>query len=296
MDVVGVGALNLDRLYTVEKIASPGEHVPVKRFNESPGGSAANTIAGISRLGFRTGFIGAVGNDTDGKIMLDSFKKDNVDVSHVKKSKNKTGIIIGLVDSRGERALYPYPGANNDLLVNNEDISYADRAKFVHLSSFVNEKQLSEQKKLVSKLKNAKVSFSPGTLYAELDLEKISAIIEKSFIIFINDDEIKKLTGKNYTDGSKKLLNLGAKIVVVTLGKNGCYIRTKNEEHEIPAVKTRVVDTTGAGDAFNAGFLYGLLKNKNLKECGKLGNKIASYCIQKLGAREALPYKKDLKL
>jgi ribokinase len=96
--------------------------------------------------------------------------------------------------------------------------------------------------------------------------------------------------------GAAFLLGKGVEIVAVKLGEEGCYVTNGYEEHQIEAFKGDVVDTTGAGDAFNAGFIYGLLKNKNLLECGRIGNFVASKCIMKMGARTGLPYQKELQL
>jgi ribokinase len=85
-------------------------------------------------------------------------------------------------------------------------------------------------------------------------------------------------------------------VVVVKRGDKGCYITDGKRSYEIPAYNVKVVDTTEAGDAFNTGFLYGYLRGKSLEECGRLGNYIASLCIQKVGARTGLPYSDKIKI
>jgi len=90
------------------------------------------------------------------------------------------------------------------------------------------------------------------------------------------------------------LLDMGARIVVVTLGEKGCFIASDKKKLRVPAFKTEVVDTTGAGDAFAAGFLYGMLKSYDLESCGKLGNFVAARCIAQVGARAGLPKKQEV--
>ncbi len=294
MDVIGVGALNLDKLYIVEKIARGGEEIPIISLKESPGGSAANTIAALARLRMRVGFIGKIGSDREGELILKDLEKEGVDIKGIERSKGRTGIILGFVDSSGERALYAYPGVNDELRINESNLNYARQAKFLHLSSFVGEHSYQAQKKLLEKLSGIKISFSPGMLYARKRLENLKQMIERSFVIFLNEEEIELITGSEYERGAPVLLDLGAKLVVVTLAHKGCFVASSSESHEIEAYPVKVVDTTGAGDAFAAGFLYGLLLEKDLKTCGKLGNKVASLCIGEVGAREALPYRKDL--
>ena len=82
--------------------------------------------------------------------------------------------------------------------------------------------------------------------------------------------------------------------MAIKLGRNGCFVTDGKESHVVEPFKVKAVDTTGAGDAWNAGFLYGLIKNKSLWECGKLGNFVASRCITKMGARTGLPRLADL--
>jgi ribokinase len=290
MDVIGFGALNLDRLYRVERLAREGEHVRIIEFEEFPGGSAANTIAGLGRLGLKTGFVGAVGNDPEGRVLLDDFEKSGVDTGGISILNDRTGTVIGFVDSKGERTLYPYPGANGKIGFRDELLDYSRNSRFLHLSSFVDEKQFKIQKKLVAILpENVKISFSPGILYSRKGLPALLPIIRKSSVVFMNATEIREVTGKGYKEGSRLLIDNGAERVAVTLGDKGCYLRDRRGEYRAGAKKARVVDTTGAGDAFSSGFLYGLLAGKDIVGSGRLGNIAASLCIQKLGARTGLP-------
>jgi ribokinase len=166
----------------------------------------------------------------------------------------------------------------------------------LHLTSFVGEKSFQTQKKLVSTLpEKVKVSLDPGELYARKGFDALETIIRRTFVLMPNQNEIKLLTGTfNYREGAKILLDKGVKIVAVKLGSRGCYVTDGRENHLINAFKVKVVDTTGAGDAFCAGFLYGLIKGKSLYACGRLGNFVASRCIMKMGARPGLPRLKDL--
>jgi len=294
LDVVCFGALNMDKLYRVNRIAREEEESVITGFKESPGGSAANTAVGLARLGIKTGYIGKVSNDREGKLLLDNFKTEGVDTRGVTVSKEgRSGVVIGFVDEKGERALYVNPSVNDTIEFKEIDLEYAGSAKILHLTSF-GEKPFKAQKTLVKTLSNIKVSLDPGELYARKGLATLKPIIKRSFIVFLNENEIKLLTRKNYKEGSKTLMNEGVSIVAAKLGKRGCYVTDGKETHLIEPYKVKVVDTTGAGDAFCAGFLYGLIKNKDLHECGRLGNFVASRCIREAGAREGLPKLSDL--
>ncbi|MEM3769915.1 MAG: carbohydrate kinase family protein [Candidatus Bathyarchaeia archaeon] len=297
-DVIGFGALNVDKLYKVNKIAGPEEEGFIKGFEEACGGSAANTIMGLARLGCKVGFIGKVANDREGKMLLEDFRKEGVNTRGVIRAKEgRSGTVMGFVDEKGERALYVDPGVNDTISFEEINVKYACQAKFLHLTSFVGEKSFEAQKRLVENLpEDVKVSMDPGELYARRGVKMLTPILKKTFVFMPNSLELALLTGaEDYVKGAEKLLELGVKIVAVKLAGKGCYVTDGRESHHVEAFKVKIVDTTGAGDAFCAGFLYGLLNNKSLKECAKLGNFVASRCIMRMGARAGLPRLEDLK-
>jgi ribokinase len=294
--VVGFGALNLDKLFKVNMIAREEEEGFVTDFKESAGGSAANTTVGLARLELKTGFIGKVAADHEGNFLLDVFRREGVDTNGITVSeKGRSGVVMGFIDPKGDRALYVDPGVNNLIEFKDIELSYAADSDFLHLSSFVGEKPFKAQKELIDQLSNVKISFDPGALYARKGLESLKPIIGRSYAMFPNTIETKLLTGQNYVEGAKVFTEEGVSIVAVKLGKKGCYVTDGKESHLIEPYKVEAVDTTGAGDAFCAGFLYGLIKGRDLYECGRLGNFVASRCISKMGARTGLPRLEDLK-
>ena len=295
-DAVGFGALNLDKLFKVNMIAQKEEEGAVLDFKESAGGSAANTVVGLSRLELKTGFIGKVAADNEGSFLLDDFKKEGVDVNGIAVSeKGRSGTVMGFIDTKGDRALYVDPGVNDHLDFKDIKLGYVSGAEFLHLSSFVGEKPFKAQKRLIEQLTGVKVSFDPGAIYARNGLDSLKSIIKRCYVMFPNGIEVKLLTGQDYREGARTFIELGADLVAVKLGKQGCYVTDGKESHLIEPYNVEAVDTTGAGDAFCAGFLYGLIKRKDLYECGKLGNFVASRCISKMGARTGLPRLADLK-
>ena len=289
VEIIGIGALNMDRLYLVERIAEPGEEVRIDAVSEQPGGSAANTIVGLARLGIRTGFIGMVGDDADGARLRMEMENEGVDTRGIGIAPGMTGIAVVLVDRNGERSIYVHSGVNDALSMTSENLSYAKSAKYLHLSSFAGKNQF-EMQKSVLKESEVRISFAPGMLYAQKGIDALQEIIAQADIIFLNRDEIEMLTGAGYRNGAERLSEIGAAVVVVTLGRDGCYIRTPDAKTAVPAgYVARVVDTTGAGDAFCAGFLCGHLNGRPLDECGRLGNRVAARCIEAVGARAGLP-------
>ncbi|MBS7643059.1 carbohydrate kinase family protein [Candidatus Bathyarchaeota archaeon] len=297
IDVIGFGALNLDKIIYVDKIPKPDEEGYVRSICYCPGGSAANTVVGLARLGLKTGYIGKVGNDEEGKILLEDLRNEKVDTSLVKACTGRSGVAYIFVDEKGIRASIVDPGVNDTIGVEDIDLDYVKKSKFLHLTSFISKlstKSFLTQKKIVEEVPNVEISFDPGQLYAEKGMGELESIIKRSKVILPSKREIELLTGYEYKTGCKILLKKGVEIVAVKLGEKGCYVTNGKEEYHIPAETVEVVDTTGAGDAFCAGFLYGLVKNKDIYECGKLGNFVASRCITKSGAREGLPTLSDL--
>ncbi len=296
-DFVGCGALNVDKLFKVNRIAHAEEESYVTTHSETCGGSAANTAVGLARLGCKVGFVGKVGGDREGNMLLEDFAKEGVDTEGIIRAKyGESGTVMGFVDEEGQRALYIHSGVNDSIAVEEVNKEYLSQARFLHLTSFVGEKSFTAQKELLQTLpKTVKVSFDPGALYARRGMEQLEPIIKRTHLMMPNAIEAALITcEKDFEKAADVLIAEGAKVVAIKLGGEGCYITNGRQRHKVKAFKVPVVDTTGAGDAFNAGFLFALLNGKSLLECGRIGNFVASRCVMKLGARTGLPYKADL--
>jgi ribokinase len=174
----------------------------------------------------------------------------------------------------------------------------------LHLSSFADNAQFKVVLELVDRLDaSVKLSFAPGALYAVKGLKTLAPILRRTQLLFINQSEVRQLTGKDVITGAESCLKQGCQIVVVTLGTGTKIKKTtavgyiRDSEHEY-LIKPRDIgagmDTTGAGDAFAAGFIYGVLKGKGLKDCGRLGEITAFFSTTKLGARHGFPRLKEL--
>ncbi len=302
MEVVGFGALNIDNIYRVRRILEDGESL-ISEAGSFPGGSAANTIYGLSKLGINTGFIGAIGNDNHGKSLLLDFDKLGVETRYIAvKPQERTGKTLCFSDNSGRRSIYILPGANNLLSIDDINLSYINSAKYLHFSSFADDRQFNLILKLIDQIApSVKVSFSPGLLYASNGIKTLAPILSRIHILFMNQEELRTLVGRDVVSSSEICLEYGCRIIAITLGQgvslaSGAppvvsYIRDSDNEYYIKPSDTEAscIDTTGAGDAFATGFLYGLINNKRLDECGQLGNIVALFSIKKIGARQGLP-------
>jgi ribokinase len=297
-DAVGFGALNVDRLFKVDRIAAVEEESSVIDYSEACGGSAANTIVGLARLGRKVGFLGKVASDSDGKMLRQNFKNERVDTKGITIAKEgRSGKVMGFVDRDGQRALYVDPGVNDNVEPKNVSLAYAANTKLLHVSSFVGEESFQTQKWLVERIGDmVKLSFDPGAIYARRGMKGLRSIIRRTTIMLPNAGELALITGKNdYGEGARLLVNEGVKIVAIKLGSKGCYVTDGKESHLVEPFKVKAIDTTGAGDAFDAGFLYGLLKEMAIDDAARIGNYVASKCITAMGARTGLPTLEELK-
>lgn len=299
-EIVGFGALNLDRIFYVDRIVRPDEEGFISSVENHPGGSAANTIVGLARLGMTAGYIGKVGEDEGGRILLGDLANEGVDTSGVttaRSSDGRSGACLIMVDGRGERGILVDPGVNDTISMYDIDMDYVNSAGLIHITSFVCKSSDTsfETQKMVAAGTSAQISLDPGTLYAERGMEALMEFIHKARLVLPSDHELKLMTGcDDVESGACMLIDAGARWVAVKMGARGCYVTDGSEAFNIPAQKVDVVDTTGAGDAFNAGFIYAMLQGKDIKTCGLIGNTTAAMSITKRGARGGLPDKSEL--
>jgi len=305
-DLVGCGALNLDLFYRVEdlgflrrwglvhggEVLGGGMEEFLKELGKegkflgrSGGGSAANTAFALAKMGFRTGFLGRLGDDPEGDFVLRSL--EGVDTSLVGRE-GRTGVCVVVLTPDGERSTVLFPGANDLFRAGKEELRYASRSKWVHLTSFVGEDAFRAQAELVGALPDeVRISFDPGHLYALKGMEALTPLLERTEVLFATEGEVEILTGMNFREGARVLRRSGPRIVVVKLGPRGAWTLAE-EEWEVPAPKAEVRDPTGAGDVLAAGFLAGLLRGWSPKECLEFGVGLASRSVEGYG-REAYP-------
>lgn len=292
-DLIGFGAINIDFICLVRKLACLDEEIPIKKFFMYPGGSVPNTIVTLSLLGKEVALSGAVGTDDIGRCLLEFYKVNNIDIEQISIKKGITGrAFILLPESKRNRVIYPYIGVNKDIKEKDLDYNRFKDFKIVHMELLGCPEQLKIKKRLSSL--NIDVSLSIGMIFAQKGLIKIKELLSNCRLVFLNEKEIKVLTGSSVVDGALLLNKLGVKIVVVTRKDKGCIISSEEGIKRIPTKKIKAIDDTGAGDVFAGGFLYGILEGLSLEECAKIGNKMASYSLRDFGATRGL-FKQKIK-
>jgi ribokinase len=292
-DVICFGDINVDYIGRMERIPDIDEELPINNLEKFCGGAATNVAVALSRLGKKTGYIGSIGNDSNGIELLARLRDEGVDVSRVNKKENYlSGTVFAILDNNGERRLLSYLGANLQTKKEDIDPGYLSQTKVLHMSNPL----LSVVPTLLSYTRenNLIVSFDPGTLISSKGLKEIEYILKETDILFLNRVEYNDLV-KNSEKGLDLFLELGVKMVVYKKGKAGSFLKTaKGEEINCPGFKVDVVDTTGAGDAFAGGFLTAYLDELELKDLMSFANAVAAISVTKKGAKEALPAKNEV--
>jgi len=254
--------------------------------HQSSGGSAANTIHGLARLGVDTGFIGKVGEDELGDFFYEDMKKSNIDPKLLR-SKTDSGRAVALISPDSERTFATFLGAAIDLVPEDLTNKLFDGYKYLHIEGY-----LVQNHDLL--LKASKLAKESG-LKISLDLASYN-VVEDNFeflksyindfvdIIFANEEESKAFTGKEPEESLDELAKI-CEIAVVKVGKEGSFIKAGNEKSTVEPIKANPVDTTGAGDAYAAGFLYGIVNDYSLSRCGQIGSILAGKVIEVVGAK-----------
>ena len=253
------------------------------------GGSVANSIVGLSQLGNKVGFIGKISDDHLGIKYEEGLKKENVDFFYSKKKEvTPTGTCLILITPDSERTMITFLGTAGKISEKDIDTNAVKKSEILFLEGYLWDE--GEPKKAFEKaINNAnKVAMSLSDLFC-VERHKphfLELVKSKLDITFANEQEIMSLINARSFDevvGFAKELN---KLIIITRGKKGALVVSKNEVTECSAKSNlKIKDLTGAGDLFAGGFLHGLINNKSIKESLEIGTKMSSKIIQIIGAR-----------
>jgi sugar/nucleoside kinase (ribokinase family) len=251
----------------------------------APGGSVANTVHGLAHLGAKTAFIGKVGTDELGEMYQNELEKIGA-IPILFQSSTPTGVAMALVTPDSERTFGTYLGAAIELAPENLTIELFTGYDIAYIEGYLVQNH-DLIRKAVSLAREAGLTIaldlaSYNVVDANLDFlnEIISSHID---IIFANEDEAKAFTGKNPEDAVNDLAGR-CEIAVVKTGAKGSLIQQRNNLIKIGVTGTNCIDTTGAGDLYAAGFLYGISRNLPLDICGKIASIVAGKVITVYGA------------
>ncbi|MBN2142078.1 carbohydrate kinase family protein [Candidatus Woesearchaeota archaeon] len=309
-DVITVGSNTLDIFAHTEKsqvidirtsdkrtefISYPvGEKILVTRMLHNFGGNGANAAAAFAKMKLKTGYVGKVGRDTTGEQILSSFKRNKVSFLGAKGAESGTSIILDAMEE--DRTILTFKGCNNDL--EDKDLWIGRlNARWYYVSSMMGA-SLKTMQKIVwhAKEKKRKIAFNPSQTIIDHEKEAALSILRMSHVLVLNKEEAEELIGESTVDENlQKIVSMGPEYAVITDGKNGATAFHDGTFYHVDAHSgIKIVETTGAGDAFAATFTAGLIIKKPVSFALKMAINQAENVIQTHGAQNGLMDAKEL--
>ena len=285
-DVIGIGACAVDYLGIVSEFPEPDTKNQMKSFIRQGGGPVSTALVALARLGASVSYFGKLGDDELSRFALDDFIKEGVDISHVIKeeSAGPTFAFIIVDEKSGKRTIW----------WTNEEVSQIKpgevKKKLIAKAAYL----LIDEYQFPAALKASQVARQAG-VQVILDAETpgkpgMDKLIQTVDFLIVPREFACGFTGnKDLESSAKALLNSGPRVVVITLGAEGAFCKTARESFHQPAFQVKVVDTTGCGDVFHGGFIYGLLQNWPLKVVAEFASSVAALNCRALGGRSAAP-------
>ena len=296
VDVVGIGSCTVDYFAIVPRLLGPEEKINAERLEIHAGGVTANNLTQVARLGAKTGWLGLIGDDDNGRIITKAFEADGMDCSGIEVVKHELSSLTWIpVDAAGERCIYMFPnitGKISPFQVCNRFAPHIQNAKHFHTEASQLPLVPVREAMKIARAAGVRVIFdldvSPS-FFAQANLgseQDLAAALQMVDVLKPCKAAARELTGETDFDRiAAALLKIGPKLVAVTMGADGCLIATKEKMAHVPAFKVNVVDTTGAGDAFMGGLSYGVLQGWDHEKVGMFANACAALCCTKVGAR-----------
>ncbi|HIA69457.1 TPA: carbohydrate kinase family protein [Candidatus Poribacteria bacterium] len=282
--VVGIGMSTVDYLFIVPDLPAFGKSVRATEYLRQPGGPVSTALVTLARLGIPTCFIGKVGDDLDGQFIKEEFEKEGVDTSQLEVELGRLSrTTLVLIDQEtGERCFTTHLSTCTSIGLKDTDREKITLAKILHLDDA---DQVSIQAAEWAKAAGVSVVFD-GTWYRESLLDLLRFVD----VAIVSDVLVQKwMPGMSPEIITQKLCDFGVRMAIVTLGNQGCVARWNQSTSAFSAFPVDVVDTTGAGDAFHGGFIYGLLQDWNPEKTIQFASAVAAINCRSLGGRSGLP-------
>lgn len=288
--VVVVGSINMDLVTRCKRAPKGGETLFGEEFSQVPGGKGANQAVAIGKLGTNVIMLGKIGKDSFGKDMLASMEKNGVNIQHIEEGEKATGIAKIIVEESGQNRILVVAGANSEV-----DKEYVDRHLAAIKESDIVVTQLEIPIETVEyTLKKAKELGKITILNPAPARELSDEIIKNSDFIIPNESELALITGmaveteEEIKKAGKKLLDMGVKNLIITLGSKGSLHLNRDKCEFHSAYKVKAIDTTAAGDSFIGGVVREL-NGDNISEAIEFGTKVSAIAVTKKGAQTSIP-------
>ncbi|MCP8311786.1 MAG: carbohydrate kinase family protein [Candidatus Methylarchaceae archaeon HK02M1] len=300
IDVLALGDIVLDLIVPIEYLPIKDEDVQIAKYIRREAGGVCNFLIAASRLGLKVGIVGCVGDDEDGRFVIESLRREGVDVAGIDEiEERETAKVLVLVDGKGRHAFIGVHGIGIEVYQDRMDAKRIEssRAIFTSGHTLIRYPSLDATLEVMRKAKGLgiPVFFDPGPLVNKIQPKVLDSALESTEVLMSNISEAKALAGtQDLKITSEILLKKGVKTVVIKLGRGGCFIAQEGSSIHIPGFKVPVVDTTGAGDSFNAAYVYGYLRQLPINYLGILANAVGGIMVTKLGGGTQAPSKKEL--
>jgi len=290
-EVICLGDINTDIIAPIARYPEPGGDGHADFLSIVPGGSAANTALALSRLSIRTGLIGRIGTDVFGTELLSRLSGCGLDVSRVQQDPQvATGLMFIPVTPNGERTMFGCRGANARLSLSQQDRPIITQARLLHLSgySLLDSPQREAARKAMAWARAAglQISLDVGLEAIKQQPALLGQWLKGLSLLLPNEAEATVLTGQPAPEQAVRwLLGRGVQLVALKRGREGCLIGRGDEMIRVPGFEVHSVDSTGAGDVFNAGFIAGRLRGLELRPAALLGNAMGALTTLHYGAQ-----------
>ncbi len=254
---------------------------------KASGGSAANTIHGLAKLNVPVGFIGKIGNDELGHFFETDMTNNHI-TTHLLTSNTNSGKAVALITKDAERTFATYLGASVELSSNDIKKEVFSNYDMLYVEGYlVQNHELLEKALQTAKSCGMEVVLDLASYnVVEDNLSFIQEMVKKyADIVFANEEEAAAFTGIKDPENALTEIAKSSQLSVVKIGKKGSLISNKGKKHQVGAQKVNSIDTTGAGDLYAAGFLYGYINNLPMEKCGEIGTTLAQEVIQTIGAK-----------
>jgi sugar/nucleoside kinase (ribokinase family) len=292
VDAVVFGNATLDALcYPVDDVPRH-QSIPFERAIIAPGGCGSNTAIGLCALGVSTALVARLGQDDAASLVERYWERVGLDTRHVRRLADQpTGVSVGLIDSDAQPRFIHTPAANTTLTASDLDVPalVADGARFLHVGGFLVLPGVSGEG-LAEKLDEARESGMHTSVDVAVSRNRgkpadLWPCLPHVDYFFCNTREAEFLTGVAGVEMAvRALLDRGARTVIVKLGADGCRVVGRDGDMHVPGLPAEVVDTTGAGDAFAAGFIAAALRGESLEAACRAGNAAGARIVSELGA------------
>lgn len=258
------------------------------------GGCAANTAVTLSKLGFDTDVVGLVGKDPLGSSLIEELDTKGVGTKHIQTSQDNTSATMVTVSEQGERSFSHFVGANGNLSPNHIPFNSLQEYDVIHIGGefLLPGLEGSDLTKVVKEAKNAGkiTTLDTAGKRSTMSLSPLKPALPYIDFLLPSIGEARAITGKEKpAEIAGVFLNRGVSTVGLKMGSEGCFIKNSETEIELSSLNVDVQDTTGAGDAFVAGFIAGLLLDYDLLDCSRLATTVAAFCVEQIGATSGIP-------